>query len=265
MARNMALGLQKQVDAGQMTKEAAIAEFGKRGNTLTFDKGDGYVFGYTMDGVAVLAPVPAQIGQNRMDVETGGRKLCANCATALPRTGEVTLRYEYRKPGQEELIRKISYAVPIPGCDMYVGTGAYLDDLDARMKPIAWLLGLAILGIARGCRQHRLDDRPQHRKAARPARRPHAGAGRRASSTAKFPASAAATRSARWPRPSRSSRTMRCASAGSNRRKPRSRRAPRPSAGRRWKTSPAISNAASTASSARCRRLRPACRPRRSR
>ena len=59
MARNMALGLQKQVAAGQMTKEAAIDEFSKRGNTLTFDKGNGYVFGYTMDGVAVLAPVPS--------------------------------------------------------------------------------------------------------------------------------------------------------------------------------------------------------------
>ena len=58
MARNMALGLQKQVAAGQMTKEAAIAEFSKRGNTLTFDNGNGYVFAYTMDGVAVLAPVP---------------------------------------------------------------------------------------------------------------------------------------------------------------------------------------------------------------
>ena len=30
---------------------------------------------------------------------------------------------------------------------MYLGTGAYLDDLDAKMKPIAWVLGLAILGI----------------------------------------------------------------------------------------------------------------------
>jgi methyl-accepting chemotaxis protein len=60
MARNMALGLQKQVAAGQMTKEAAIAEFSKRGNTLTFDNGNGYVFAYTMDGVAVLAPVPAR-------------------------------------------------------------------------------------------------------------------------------------------------------------------------------------------------------------
>ena len=31
---------------------------------------------------------------------------------------------------------------------MYLGTGAYLDDLDAKLRPIAWLLGLSILGIA---------------------------------------------------------------------------------------------------------------------
>ena len=148
MARNMALGLQKQVAAGQMTKEAAIAEFSKRGNTLTFDNGNGYVFAYTMDGVAVLAPVPSQIGQNRMDVDTGGRKLVRELRDGIVKDGEVTLRYEYRRPGQEELIRKFSYAVPIPGWDMFVGTGAYLDDLDARMKPLAWLLGLASLGIA---------------------------------------------------------------------------------------------------------------------
>jgi methyl-accepting chemotaxis protein len=147
MARNMALGLQKQVAAGQMTKEQAIAEFSKRGNTLTFDNGNGYVFAYTMDGVAVLAPVPSQIGQNRMDIDTGGRKLVRELRDGVQANGEIMLRYEFRRPGQEELIRKFSYAVPIPGWNMLVGTGAYLDDLDAKMKPIAALLGLAVLGI----------------------------------------------------------------------------------------------------------------------
>ncbi len=147
MARNMALGLQKQVAAGQMTKEAAIAEFSKRGNTLTFDNNNGYVFAYTMDGIAVLAPVADQVGQNRLDVDTGGRKLVRELRDGILKDGEVTLRYEYRRPGQEELIRKFSYAVPIPGWNMFVGTGAYLDDLDTRMKPLAWLLGFAILGI----------------------------------------------------------------------------------------------------------------------
>src|SRR4029450_13875881 len=40
------------------------------------------------------------------------------------------------------------YAVAVPGFDMYVGSGAYLDDLDAKLQPIVWLLGMAILGIA---------------------------------------------------------------------------------------------------------------------
>src|SRR5258708_16742964 len=75
MARNMAAGLQKQVDAGQMTKEAAIAEFGKRANSLTFDKGQGYLFGSTMEGVTVLSPDARQIGQNRLDTLTNGKKI----------------------------------------------------------------------------------------------------------------------------------------------------------------------------------------------
>jgi methyl-accepting chemotaxis protein len=61
--------------------------------------------------------------------------------------GSILLFYEY-KPGEEKPIRKMGYAVNVPGFDMYIGTGAYLDDLDAKMKPIAWLLALAILGIA---------------------------------------------------------------------------------------------------------------------
>lgn len=147
MALNMALGLQKQVDAGQLTKDAAIAEFGRRGNTLTYDKGAGYVFAYTMEGVAVLTPNSKVLGQNQIDVETNGRKLARELRDGVAANGNVTLRYEYVKPGEEAPIRKLSYAVAIPGWNMFVGTGVYLDDLDAKMMPIAWLLGLSILGI----------------------------------------------------------------------------------------------------------------------
>ena len=74
-ARNMAVGLQKEVEAGKLTKEAALAEFGRRANTMTYDHGDGYLFGTTYDGITVLSPDPKQIGTNRMDVVTNGRKL----------------------------------------------------------------------------------------------------------------------------------------------------------------------------------------------
>lgn len=146
-ARNMAGGLQKQVEAGKMTKEAAIEEFGRSARTLTYDKGDGYMFAYTMDGVAIATPDPKQIGTNRIDVEVNGRKLTRELRDGVAAKGDVTLRYEYYKPGQETPIRKLSYAVAIPGWNMFVGTGVYLDDLDAKLMPIVMALGVAILGI----------------------------------------------------------------------------------------------------------------------
>jgi methyl-accepting chemotaxis protein len=148
IARNMAAGLQKEVEAGKLTKEAALAEFGRRANSMTYDNGAGYLFGTTFEGITVLAPDPKQIGTNRMEVVTNGRKLSHELMDGVKAKGEILLPYEYVKPGEQTPIRKIGYAVNVPGFNMYLGTGAYLDDLDAKMKPIEWLLGLAILGIA---------------------------------------------------------------------------------------------------------------------
>jgi len=147
MARNMAAGLQKEVEADKLTKEAALAEFGKRANTLTYDKGSGYLFGNTMDGITVLAPDPSFIGKNRMDVLTNGRAVSRELRDGVAAKGEVTLYYDNLRPGAKEPSPKVGYAVALPFFNMYVGTGAYLDDIDAKLKPIAWLLGLAILGI----------------------------------------------------------------------------------------------------------------------
>lgn len=147
MAKNMAAGLKKEVDAGKMTKEAALAEFGKRANAMTYDNGAGYLFGTDYNGITVLAPDPKQVGTNRMDVVTNGRKLSQELMDGVKAKGEILLFYDYVKPGQETPIHKLGYAVAVPGFDMYLGTGAYLEDIDAKMRPIAWLLGLAILGI----------------------------------------------------------------------------------------------------------------------
>ena len=134
MARNMAAGLQKEVEAGKLTKEAALAEFGRRANEMTYDKGAGYLFGTSYDGITVLAPDPKQIGTNRMEVVTNGRKLSHELMDGVKANGEVLLTYEYVKPGEEKPIRKIGYTVNVPGFNMYLGTGAYLDDLDAKLK-----------------------------------------------------------------------------------------------------------------------------------
>ncbi len=148
IGKSLALGLQAQVDAGQMTKDAAIQEFSKRTQSLKYDKGTGYFFAINMDGVTVSSPNPKEIGVNRLDVLTNGRALGRELRDGVAANGEVTLKYEYNKPGEDVLRRKMSYAVAVPGWNMFVGTGAYLDDLDAKLSPIVWSLGLAVLGIA---------------------------------------------------------------------------------------------------------------------
>jgi methyl-accepting chemotaxis protein len=147
MARNMAAGLQKQVEAGKLTKEAALAEFGRLANSMTYDNGSGYLFGTTYDGITRMAPDPKQVGTNRMDVVTNGRMLSREIMDGVRAKGEILLPYEYMKPNQEKPVRKIGYAVAVPGFDMYLGTGAYLDDLDAKLMPIIWTLGIATLII----------------------------------------------------------------------------------------------------------------------
>ena len=101
MARNMAAGLQKDVEAGKLTKEAAFAEFGKRANTLTYDKGSGYLFGNTMEGITVLAPDPSFIGKNRMDVLTNGRAVSREWRDNVAAKGEHIMYYDNLRPGEQ--------------------------------------------------------------------------------------------------------------------------------------------------------------------
>ncbi|MGH6681708.1 MAG: cache domain-containing protein, partial [Bradyrhizobium sp.] len=125
MARNMAIGLQKEVAAGKLTKEAAIAEFSRRGNSLIYNHGSGYLFGYNMDGKTVLTPDPKWMGKNRIDVLTDGRKITRELRDGIAAHGEVTLYYNKQRPGQSTPIRKLSYAVAIPNWNIFVGTGVY--------------------------------------------------------------------------------------------------------------------------------------------
>ncbi|MGA9087712.1 MAG: methyl-accepting chemotaxis protein [Bradyrhizobium sp.] len=147
VGRNMAIGLQKQVDAGELTKEAALAEFGRRANSMTYDNGAGYLFATNYDGITVLSPDPKQIGTNRMDLVVNGRKISRELLDGVKAKGEILITYEYVKPGEQKPVRKVGYAVAVPGWNMFLGTGAYLDDLDAKLKPIIWMLGLATLII----------------------------------------------------------------------------------------------------------------------
>ena len=60
MARNMAEGLKKEVEAGKLTKEAANGRVRQARQPMTYDNGSGYLFGTNYDGITVLSPDPKQ-------------------------------------------------------------------------------------------------------------------------------------------------------------------------------------------------------------
>jgi methyl-accepting chemotaxis protein len=133
-----------------LTKEAAIAEFTRRAQAMTYDQGAGYFFVYTMDGLTLVHPDPKAIGVVRLDAKTNGRALSRELRDGILASakGEFALTYEFMKPGEKDPTRKMSYAVGLPAWNMFVGTGAYLDDIDEKLKPVAWSFGLSMLGIA---------------------------------------------------------------------------------------------------------------------
>jgi methyl-accepting chemotaxis protein len=114
VGRSMAMGLQKQVDAGQLTKEAALAEFGRRANSMSYDNGAGYLFATNYDGITVLSPDPKQVGTNRMDLVVNGRKLSRELLEGVMAKGEIYLTYEYVSPARKSRFARSVTRLPSP-------------------------------------------------------------------------------------------------------------------------------------------------------
>jgi methyl-accepting chemotaxis protein len=143
---NVAAGLQKDIATGKLTKEAATAELVRRIEPMTYDNGN-YLFIYTMDGVVVHLP-GFKAGADRLNTIVNGIAVTREFRDGVAAKGSAILTYEFAKPNAQVLSRKMGYAAALPGWDMFIATGAYLDDLDEHLKPIIWALGLAMLAIA---------------------------------------------------------------------------------------------------------------------
>jgi len=146
--------LDKQVQAGKLTREQAIDALRERILPMTFDHGEGYVFVTTMDGIAVAMPDPKLLGTNRLDARAsnGVYTLRGLRDGVLRNNGPAVLSYPYPKPGQTAEIEKLAYGVQYKPWKMLFGTGVYLDSMEAQFAGIFWsyvgLFAAVILVVA---------------------------------------------------------------------------------------------------------------------
>jgi methyl-accepting chemotaxis protein len=152
-AISLAADLQRQIAAGALTQDQAIRRFRDTVRPIRYDDGAGYYFAYGLDGTTlILGPTPEIEGTNRLRAtDARGRPMVQDIIDAA-RQGTGLALYYYPKPGAARPQPKLTYSRLIPGWDMAVGTGLYIDDLWRASvigleRLAAWAGGLLLICI----------------------------------------------------------------------------------------------------------------------
>jgi methyl-accepting chemotaxis protein len=148
-AYGIAGSFQAQVEAGQMTRDAAIQRFREIVQSMWYDGRDGYLIAYSMDGVSMANGAdPKQVGTNRMEVkDIKGNRLVADMVNLLHKQTEGTTTYVWPKPGQKEPLPKVTFIKRFDPWNAFIGSGLYVDDIDARFHTDLLRLGLTALAL----------------------------------------------------------------------------------------------------------------------
>lgn len=98
--------------------------------------GTGYVFIYTFDGINIADPILKQnAGKNLLDfTDPNGKKVIAELIEVSKQEDGGYVEYVWNKPIVNTLAPKISYAKAFRPWNWMVGTGVYLDTIEAELE-----------------------------------------------------------------------------------------------------------------------------------
>lgn len=120
----LAVRMLEQLPNDQALKVAASMLYGP----------DGYIWVSDFNNVLLVHPNPAMLGANQSDLRDPNGVYIMREITKTARTkGEGFLEYQFPKPGLKDPVSKITFAREISSKKWIVGTGAYLDDIEARV------------------------------------------------------------------------------------------------------------------------------------
>ena len=118
---------------------------------------DGYFFVYANDGLNIVHPrMPDLVGQNLWNMRDTNGTYVIRELIQRAREGGGFQRYLWPKPSTGRIERKLGYSVELPRWGWMLGTGIYLDDVDAAAARLRGnllasvretLLGLATVAV----------------------------------------------------------------------------------------------------------------------
>ncbi|MDY7575869.1 cache domain-containing protein [Actimicrobium sp. CCI2.3] len=140
---------------------------------------DGYFFVYDMQGVNLVHPrQPELVGQNLWELRDNKGNPTIQRLIFRANHGGGLERYLWEKPSTGNVVPKLGYVISLPNWGWVLGTGIYLDDVDAVVNKLdtqisrniqstmLWITGIAIasvlvialFGLALNFSEHRVAD-----------------------------------------------------------------------------------------------------------
>jgi methyl-accepting chemotaxis protein len=129
-------------------KELSVAEAQKRAmeviKNLRYDR-DGYFWINDMEVRMIMHPIDMKLnGQSLLDYkDPNGKKIFVEFVEICKKEGEGFVDYIWPKPGETKPSPKISYVKLLPEWGWVIGSGIYVDDVEAEMAKILY----TILGV----------------------------------------------------------------------------------------------------------------------
>ncbi len=131
-ASSMAESYHARAQAGEMTEAEAQAEALRRIGEMRYD-GENYFWVNDMDAVVVMHPIKPQLnGKDLSDFkDANGLPLFKAFVDTVRKDGAGFVSYVWPKPGAEAPVDKESYVTGFGPWNWVIGTGVYIDDLEA--------------------------------------------------------------------------------------------------------------------------------------
>ncbi|HXK55708.1 MAG TPA: methyl-accepting chemotaxis protein, partial [Gammaproteobacteria bacterium] len=144
-AHSILAGFHARAIAGEMDMDAAKAAALKTIENIRFDGGN-YYWINDMSATIVMHPIkPALNGKDMSGFEdASGKRIFSEFVSTVKQRGEGSVPYRWPKPGSEEPVAKISYVKGFAPWGWVIGSGIYVDDVDA----LFWRSALAVSAIS---------------------------------------------------------------------------------------------------------------------
>ena len=137
-----------QAEAGKLTPAQAQAQAKEAVKALRYESKD-YFWINDMHPRMIMHPFSADLnGKDLSDFkDPTGKAVFVAMANVVKEKGHGVVEYLWPKPGAAQPQPKISYVMGIPQWNWVVGSGIYVDDVEAEMSRMAYFIGGLTLGV----------------------------------------------------------------------------------------------------------------------